>query len=93
MNLPSQRPAIFPTPSMRSASRWGNGPSEQIYPGSSVIPPGGINMEYLIRRSLEEEELAREDGEESRVDKLADRIARGRSLVGGPRMLKRHDTA
>jgi len=50
-------------------------------------------MEYLIRRSLEEEELARENGEESTVDKLADKIARGKSLVGGPRMLKRHDTA
>lgn len=93
MNLPSQRPSIFPTPSMRSASRWGNGPLEQSNSGSTVIPPGGINMEYLIQKSLEEEEYARENGEESTVDKLADRIARGKSLMGGPRILKRHDTA
>jgi len=50
-------------------------------------------MEYLIQKSLEEEEYARENGEESTVDKLADRIARGKSLMGGPRILKRHDTA
>lgn len=97
-NFPNQRPAIFPTPSMRSTLRWGNGPSDHIHsessgsPSMSDAPPGGANMEYLNQKSLEEEEFARENGEESTFDNLADRIARDR-LMGRPGMLKRYDTA
>ena len=44
------------------------------------------------QKGLEEEEFARENGEESTFDNLADRIARDR-LIGRPGRLKRYDTA
>lgn len=72
------------TPSMRVANRRGSGDS------LTDIPPGGINMEYLIKRTLEEEEA---EGEGGVVERLADKIARGRKVTGRPSALKRHDTA
>ncbi|KAI0056353.1 Metallo-dependent phosphatase [Artomyces pyxidatus] len=64
-----------------------DGISERASPG----PPGGwpqMGMEDLIRRTLEEDE---EDG--GVVERLAERIARGRGVTGRPRPLKRHETA
>ena len=48
-----------------------------------------VSMEALIRRALEEEGLA--DG--GVVERLAERIARGRRSSGRPRGLKRFETA
>jgi serine/threonine-protein phosphatase 2B catalytic subunit len=45
------------------------------------------NMEELIKKALEEDE----DGD-SVVERLADRIARGRKPQGRPRALKRFET-
>jgi len=45
------------------------------------------NMEELIKKALEEDE----DGD-SVVERLADRIARGRRPQGRPRALKRFET-
>ncbi|KAF9450401.1 Metallo-dependent phosphatase [Macrolepiota fuliginosa MF-IS2] len=83
---PEARPAVFPTPSMRVAGRRGSGDTML-----TDIPPGGINMEYLIKKSLEEEEAL--EGEGGVVERLAERIARGRNPTGRPAALKRHDTA
>ncbi|KXN83063.1 Serine/threonine-protein phosphatase 2B catalytic subunit, partial [Leucoagaricus sp. SymC.cos] len=69
------RPNIFPTPSMRLATR--------------DVPPEGFSMEYLIKKSLEEDAL----GDGDVVSELAERIARGRKVTGRPAPLKRHDTA
>ena len=68
------RPAIFPVPSMRIATRRSS---------------DGVDMEELIKRTLEEE--ATEEG--SAVELLADRIARGRTMTTRPSGLKRHGTA
>lgn len=48
----------------------------------------GVPMEELIRRALEED-----DAEGGVVERLAERIARGRKTTGRPRALKRHETA
>lgn len=48
----------------------------------------GVDMEYLIKRTLEEDG----DDEGGLVEKLAEKIARGRSITSKP-SLKRHDTA
>jgi serine/threonine-protein phosphatase 2B catalytic subunit len=45
------------------------------------------NREELLRKALEEEEG------DSVVERLADRIARGRKPQGRPRALKRFETA
>lgn len=45
-------------------------------------------MEYLIKKTLEEDAI--DDG--GLVERLADRIARGRRATGRPSALKRHDT-
>lgn len=50
--------------------------------------PGDNNMEDLIKKALEEEE-----DEAGTVERLADRIARGRKPQGRPRALKRFETA
>lgn len=76
------RPAIFPTPSMRVARR-GSGDL------ALDVPPGGSGIEELIKKTLEEEL----EGEGGVVEKLAERIARGRRVTGRPSALKRHDTA
>ncbi|KAL0581296.1 hypothetical protein V5O48_000779 [Marasmius crinis-equi] len=70
-------PAIFPPPSMRASSRLvgGEGPEH-----------AGITMEYLIRKTLEE------NNEDGVVERLADRIARGRKVTGRPMALKRFET-
>lgn len=70
-----QKPTIFPVPSMRLSSRQGSGDSDSM------------DMEFLIKRTLEEEE----DG--GIVERLADKIARGRMVTGRPQALKRHETA
>lgn len=62
---------MFPAPSTRS-SRLGH---------------DGVDMEDLIKRTLEEED---DDG--GVVEKLAEKIARGRSATGRPGALKRFDT-
>jgi len=68
----ANRPAIFQVPSMRATSRKDS---------------QGMDMEYLIKRTLDEE------GDEGDVvEKLADKIARGRSITSKP-SLKRHGTA
>ena len=48
---------------------------------------GGMDMEYLIKRTLEEEG----DDDGGLVEKLAEKIARGRSVTSKS-ALKRHDT-
>jgi len=74
---PSASPGVFPTPSMRVLSRRGSGDTE--------------NMEVLIKRTLEENDDEYEEG--GLVEKLADKIAKGRRVTGRPRGLKRHETA
>ncbi|KAF9476233.1 Metallo-dependent phosphatase [Pholiota conissans] len=69
-----QRPTIFPVPSMRNTSRRSTA--------------DGLDMEDLIKRTLEEE-----DDEGGFVEKVADRIARGRNMATRPGGLKRHGTA
>jgi len=69
----THHPTIFPVPSMRVMNRK---------------DLEGVDMEYLIKRTLEEEG----DDEGGVVEKLAERIARGRSITSKP-SLKRHDTA
>ena len=44
-------------------------------------------MEYLIKKTLEEEE-----DDSGVVERLAEKIARGRKPTGRPRPLKRHET-
>jgi len=68
-----QRPTMYPVPSMRMATRRSS---------------DGVDMEELIKRTLEEE-----GGEGSAVELLAERIARGRSVTSRPSGLKRHGTA
>ncbi|KAF8811200.1 Metallo-dependent phosphatase [Phlegmacium glaucopus] len=69
----AHRPTIFPVPSMRLTSRKDS---------------DGMDMEYLIKRTLDEDG----DDEGGIVEKLAEKIARGRSINAKP-SLKRHDTA
>ncbi|KAJ7595549.1 serine/threonine-protein phosphatase 2B catalytic subunit [Mycena floridula] len=70
-------PTIFPTPSMRIPGRRNMTESE------------GMNMEYLIKRTLEDES----EDEGGVVERLAERIARGRHIGSRPSALKRHGTA
>ncbi|KAF8066941.1 Metallo-dependent phosphatase-like protein [Lyophyllum atratum] len=63
-------PTMFPVPSMRRGS----------------ADSDGMTMEYLIKKTLEEEE------EGGVVERLAERIARGRSPAR-PSALRRHGTA
>ena len=74
-DLETSRPtsAMFPVPSMRLTSRKDT---------------DGMDMEYLIKRTLEEDG----DDEGGIVERLAEKIARGRSINAKP-SLKRHDTA
>ncbi|RDB30000.1 Serine/threonine-protein phosphatase 2B catalytic subunit [Hypsizygus marmoreus] len=65
-------PTMFPVPSMRR----GSADSE------------GMTMEYLIKKTLEEEE---DDG--GVVERIAEKLARGRRITGRPSALKRHGTA
>ena len=69
------RPTIFPVPSMRLTGRRDS---------------DGMDMEYLIKRTLEEDDNDNDEG--GIVEKLAEKIARGRSISAKP-SLKRHDTA
>ncbi|TFK63936.1 Metallo-dependent phosphatase, partial [Pluteus cervinus] len=75
---------IFPAPSMRVLHTTRSGT-----PTGGTMP-GGLNMEYLIKKTLEEDE---EQG--SMVERLADSIARVRKagVLGKPEPLKRHGTA
>ncbi|KAK7457102.1 hypothetical protein VKT23_010404 [Stygiomarasmius scandens] len=77
--LPEFRPTgpaqdIYPSGSMRLASRRSSG-------------DGDLNMEALIRRTLEEGD---DDG--GVVERLAEKIARGRKATGRPQTLKRFET-
>lgn len=73
-----QRPTIFPVPSMRLSSR--------------TDLPDGMDMEYLIKRTLDEDEAEATGMSTSTVERLADRIAQGRKPTGRPGALKRHET-
>lgn len=64
---------------MRVANRRGSGSDNPL----GDVP---INMENLLREALEE-------GEGGVVERLAERIAKGRRPTGRPSALKRHDTA
>lgn len=72
------RPTIFPVPSMRLSSR--------------TDLPDGMDMEYLIKRTLDEDEAEATGMSTSTVERLADRIAQGRKPTGRPGALKRHET-
>jgi serine/threonine-protein phosphatase 2B catalytic subunit len=52
----------------------------------SMRRPEAMDLDYLIRRALEEDESGI-------VERLADRIASVRSITGQPRPLRRFDTA
>ncbi len=69
-------PGAFPVPSMRYPGRRGSAEGE------------GLNMEALIRRTLEE---GGDVGDA--VEKLAEKLAKGRRVTGRPMPLKRHETA
>jgi serine/threonine-protein phosphatase 2B catalytic subunit len=52
-------------------------------------PAEGLNMEFLIKKTLDEHV----DGASGDiVERIAERIARGRAATGRPRALKRHET-
>ena len=70
----AQRPTIFPVQSMRSPARRSSAED-------------GMDMEELIKRTLEEDV---DDG--GVVEKLAEKIARGRNVASRPSGLKRHGT-
>ncbi|KAJ3776026.1 Metallo-dependent phosphatase-like protein [Lentinula raphanica] len=73
---PSGSPTtMFPPPSMRLPSRRASSMGE------------GLNMELLIKKTLEDE-----DDDSPVVEKLAEKIARGRRVTGRPQPLKRHET-
>lgn len=73
---PSASPTtMFPPPSMRLPSRRAGSMGE------------GLNMEMLIKKTLEEDE-----DDSPIVERLAERIARGRRVTGRPQPLKRHET-
>ncbi|KAF8869066.1 Metallo-dependent phosphatase-like protein [Infundibulicybe gibba] len=73
---PGHLPGMFPVPSMRARSR---GRSES----------DGMNMEYLIKKTLDDDD----DEEGGVVERLAEKIARGRAIAERPSALKRHGTA
>lgn len=73
--------SIFPPPSMRSLST-----SRHFSMGGDGGP---LNMEMLIKKTLEEEE----EGGDGIVERLADRIAMTNSRRVRPQPLKRHGTA
>lgn len=73
---PNTSSSMFPTPSMRMNSRRNSGDA------------GEMNMEFLIKKTLEDEN---EEG--GTVERLAEKIAQGRRLTGRPAALKRHETA
>ncbi|KAJ3758704.1 Metallo-dependent phosphatase-like protein [Lentinula raphanica] len=73
---PSGSPTtMFPPPSMRLPSRRASSMGE------------GLNMELLIKKTLEDDE-----DDSPVVEKLAEKIARGRRVTGRPQPLKRHET-
>ncbi|KAI0780365.1 Metallo-dependent phosphatase [Trametes elegans] len=84
---------LVPVPSMRIpalslASGGGVPPADDVGGAGAGLDGGRRNMEELIKRALEEEGL----GDGGMVERLADRIARGRRS-GRPRNLKRFETA
>ena len=48
----------------------------------------GMTMEYLIKKSLEEE-----GDEGGTVERISEKLAKGRMLMSRPAALKRHGTA
>lgn len=92
---PSPSSSIFPVPSMRRASwdmNYQGTASTSPSPNSSPSPygAGGPNIEELIRSVLEEDDRGEHGGV---VERLAERIARGRGVTGKHRPLKRYETA
>ncbi|KAF8634050.1 hypothetical protein AX17_004314 [Amanita inopinata Kibby_2008] len=70
---------MFPAPSMSMRFAQQNGVSTE--------QQGAFNMESLIKKTLEED-----DDSSDVVERIAERIAQGRSLTGRPAALKRYDT-
>ncbi|KAG6889554.1 hypothetical protein C0995_016681 [Termitomyces sp. Mi166 len=70
---PSPTTTMFPVSSMRRSS----------------VDAEGMTMEYMIKKTLEAEEV----DEGGVVEMIADRIARGRVMARPPSGLKRHGTA
>ncbi|KNZ76531.1 Serine/threonine-protein phosphatase 2B catalytic subunit [Termitomyces sp. J132] len=68
-------------------------PTATMFPVSSMrrasMDAEGMTMEYMIKKTLE----AEGDDEGGVVEKIADRIARGRRMTSPPSGLKRHGTA
>jgi serine/threonine-protein phosphatase 2B catalytic subunit len=50
----------------------------------------GMTMEYLIKKSLEEDDELQDGGV---VERIAEKVAKGRMLLAKPPALKRHGTA
>lgn len=76
LNMPNP-PGAFHTPSMRYPSRRNSDDGSE----------SGINMEYIIQKTLEE------TGETEVITALADRLTKSRRATGRPSVLKRHETA
>jgi serine/threonine-protein phosphatase 2B catalytic subunit len=91
---PSPSSSIFPVPSMRRATT----PTPGGVASSSTPPviPGGYglggstNIEELIRSVFDDDDQGGEQG--GVVEKLAEKIARGRGITGKHRPLKRYET-
>lgn len=82
--LSEHQPTMFPTPSMRLQHRT---PSTDSVQAAEVGANGSLNMDYLIRRTLEDEGVDQDDDEF--MEKLAERIARSRRNG----VLRRYETA
>ncbi|KAG6867773.1 hypothetical protein C0993_011258 [Termitomyces sp. T159_Od127] len=68
-------------------------PTTTMFPASSMrrasVDAEGMTMEYMIKKTLEADDC----DEGGVVEKIADRIARGRVMARPPSGLKRHGTA
>ena len=54
--------------------------------------PDGMDMECLIKSTLDEDEADATEMSTSTVERLADRTFQGRKPTGRPGALKRHET-
>ena len=78
-DLNPQRTTIFPVPSsMRLSSR--------------TDLSDDMDVEYLINRTLDDDQSEATAMSTSTVERLANRISQGRKPTGRPRALKRHET-
>ncbi|THH18145.1 hypothetical protein EW146_g2790 [Bondarzewia mesenterica] len=87
VSVPSMRqPLLQRSYTSGGSTPTGEGEEEAGPPGAWPHPPG-MDTEALIHRTL-----AEDDGDGGVVERLAERIARGRKPTGRPRPLKRHET-